>query len=91
MGFYIELDDRNYPFQVNPIEASSECAYMAVSQGCHYINSFIHVVFGTGSGARPERWEHLGRHLPAIRDAGPLLRATKRADAPVALRAAAVV
>ena len=58
-GFYIELDDRNYPFQVNPPEASAECAYTAIGQGVTYLNSFINRPFGTGVTSRPERWEHL--------------------------------
>lgn len=84
-GFYVELDDRNYPFQVNPVEASAECAWMAIGQGCRYLNSFINVVCRTGSGARPERWNHLGRELRKIRDAGPLLSHARKAPSPLAL------
>lgn len=84
-GFYVELDDRNYPFQINPVEASSECAWTAVSQGCRYLNSFIHVLCRTGSGARPERWDHLGRELRKIREAGPLLARARKAPSPLAL------
>lgn len=84
-GFYVELDDRNYPFQINPAEASAECAWTAVGQGCHYLNSFINTGFGTGTGARPQRWEHLGRELSRIRDAGPMLLRTRKAAAPLAL------
>lgn len=84
-GFYVELDDRNYPFQINPVEASSECAWTAIGQGCHYLNSFINVVARTGSGARPERWEHFGRELRKIRDAAPRLLHTRKAPSPLAL------
>ncbi|MCX6900961.1 MAG: hypothetical protein NT105_19985 [Verrucomicrobia bacterium] len=84
-GFYVELDDRNYPFQINPVEASSECAWTAISQGCHYLNSFINNAFGTGTGARPERWDHLGRELRKIREAGPTLLHTRKAPSPLAL------
>ena len=84
-GFYVELDDRNYPFQINPVEASSECAWTAISQGCHYLNSFINNAFGTGTGARPERWDHLGRELCTIRDAGPALLHTHKTPSPLAL------
>ncbi|MFA7006094.1 MAG: hypothetical protein WC429_18765 [Verrucomicrobiia bacterium] len=84
-GFYVELDDRNYPFQINPVEASGECAWTAISQGCHYLNSFINNAFGTGTGARPERWEHLGRELRKIRDAGPTLACTRKTPSPLAL------
>lgn len=84
-GFYIELDDRNYPMQVNPVEASAECAWTAVGQGCHYLNSFINVAFGTGSGARPQRWDCLGRELKKIREAGASLLQTRKAPSPLAL------
>lgn len=84
-GFYVELDDRNFPFQVNPVEASAECAWTAVGQGCRYLNSFIHTAFGTGTGARPERWDHLGRELVQIRAAGPDLARLHKAPAQLAL------
>ncbi len=84
-GFYVELDDRNYPFQINPIEASSECAWTAIGQGCRYLNSFIHVVARTGSGARPDRWEHFGQELRKIRDLAPRLAHTRKAPSPLAL------
>lgn len=84
-GFYVELDDRNWPFQRNPKQASSECAWTAIAQGANYLNSFIHRRFGTGNDCRPERWEHLGRNLRIIRAVGPLLAATKRPAARVAL------
>lgn len=84
-GFYVELDDRNYPFQVNPVEASAECAWTAVGQGCRYLNSFINTAFGTGTGARPERWDHLGRELVRIRAAGPDLARLHKAPAALAL------
>jgi uncharacterized membrane protein len=84
-GFYVELDDRNYPFQINPKEASAECAYTAVGQGVMYLNSFINRSFGTGVQSRPERWEFLGEELPRIRRLGPLLNMLRRPSAPVAL------
>ena len=84
-GFYVELDDRNYPFQVNPPEASAECAYTAIGQGVTYLNSFINQAFGTGVQSRPERWEHLGRELPSIRRIGPMLLKLERPKAPVAV------
>jgi uncharacterized membrane protein len=84
-GFYIELDDRNYPFQVNPAEASAECAWTAVAQGCQYLNSFINVAFDTGCGARPERWDRLGQELVQIRAAGPDLRRVRKTPAELAL------
>ena len=84
-GFYNELDDRNYPMQINPIDASAECAWTAVGQGCRYLNSFINVAFSTGSGARPERWDCLGRELKKIREAGSLLLRTRKAPSSVAL------
>jgi len=84
-GFYVELDDRNYPFQINPPEASAECAYTAVGQGVSYLNSFINQAFGTGVQSRPERWEYLASELPRIRRLGPLLNKLPRPPAPVAL------
>lgn len=84
-GFYIELDDRNYPYQINPAEASAECAFTAVAAGADYLNSFIHQTFATGSGARPERWARCGEALRAIRRLGPLLVRAKRQPARVAV------
>ena len=84
-GFYVELDDRNYPLQINPREASSECAWTAVAQGARYLNTFIHRTFGTGNQARPARWAHLGGTLKQIRAAGPLLNATTTPPARLAL------
>ncbi len=73
-GFYVELDDRNWPFQKNPKEASAECAFTAVARGANYLNTFIHRVVGTGTQARPERWEAAGKALRLIRRLGPMLR-----------------
>ena len=84
-GFYVELDDRNYPMQINPVEASSECAMTAVAQGADYLNSFINVSFGTGVTARPERWAHLGKTLKQIRSVGPLLNVAKTPPARFAI------
>ncbi len=84
-GFYVELDDRNYPFQTNPPEASAECAYTAIGQGVTYLNSFINRPFGTGIQSRPQRWEHLARELPRIRRIGPMLLKMDRPAAPVAM------
>ncbi|MEN6642983.1 MAG: hypothetical protein ABFE08_11095 [Armatimonadia bacterium] len=83
-GFYVELDDRNWPFQQNPKEASAECAYEAVLQGADYLNSFIHTTFGTGTDSRPERWAWTGQELPKMRALGPILARTARPVAPVA-------
>ncbi|MBM3497135.1 MAG: hypothetical protein FJX74_00550, partial [Armatimonadetes bacterium] len=84
-GFYMELDDRNYPFQVNPPEASAECAFTAIGQGVNYLNSFINQAFATGCQSRPERWALLGEELPGIRRLGPLLCKLQRPPAPVSL------
>ena len=84
-GFYFELDDRNYPVQINPVEASAECAFTAVGQGCHYLNSFINRAFGTGVSSRPERWAHTGRELKKIRAVGPLLLKTRKAPSQLAV------
>ncbi|NCB64355.1 MAG: hypothetical protein EOM52_12305, partial [Clostridia bacterium] len=46
-GFYVELDDRNWPFQQNPKEASAECAFTAVAHGADYLNTFIHRLAST--------------------------------------------
>jgi len=83
-GFYAELDDRNWPFQQNPKEASAECAYEAVLHGCDYLNSFIHLPFATGCDARPERWAWTARELRKINALGPLLTKLARPPAPVA-------
>jgi len=72
-GFYVELDDRNWPFQKNPKEASGECAFTAVARGAEYLNTFINRVVGTGTQARPERWEAAGRALRLVRRIGPML------------------
>ncbi|MCL6519040.1 MAG: hypothetical protein K6T99_04355 [Armatimonadetes bacterium] len=85
MGFYVELDDRNWPFQQNPKEATGELAYTAVGEGCHYLNTFIYGVFGAGNMARPERWEDGGADLRAIAKTTPFLLSTERAKAHIAL------
>ena len=85
MGFYVELDDRNHPYQKNPLEATGELAYTAVGEGCHYLNTFIYGIFGAGNMARPERWEDGGEDLRAIAETTPFLLSTERAKAQVAL------
>ena len=85
MGFYVELDDRNWPFQQNPKEATGELAYVAIGEGCHYLNTFIYGIVGAGSMARPERWEDGGKDLQAIAKTTPLILHTKREPAKVAL------
>ncbi len=84
-GFYVELDDRNWPYQQNPPEASSECAWTAIAHGANYLNSFIHTGFGTGTSARPERWEIAGEAFRAIRRIGPLLNRMRAPKAPLAM------
>ncbi|MEW6359865.1 MAG: hypothetical protein AB1696_26245 [Planctomycetota bacterium] len=84
-GFYVELDDRNWPFQKNPKEATAECAFTAIAHGAGYLNSFVNQVVGTGTGARPERWETAGRALRSIRRLGPVLNRMPSVPAPVAI------
>lgn len=84
-GFYVELDDRNWPYQQNPPEASAECAWTAIAHGANYLNSFIHTGFGTGTDARPERWEMAGEAFRAIRRIGPLLNRMRAPKAPLAM------
>ena len=84
-GFYVELDDRNWPFQKNPARASAECAYTAVAHGADYLNTFIHRVVGTGTQARPERWEEAGKAFRLIRTCGPLLTVMPAIRAPLAV------
>ncbi len=84
-GFYIELDDRNYPYQVNPPEASAECAFTALAAGANHLNSFILTGFGSGTTSRPERWAKTGEALTAIRRIGPLLYRWQRRPARVAV------
>ena len=72
-GFYVELDDRNWPFQKNPKEASAECAFTAVAHGADYLNTFIHRLAATGCGARPERWELAKEAFRQIERLGPRL------------------
>ena len=84
-GFYMELDDRNWPYQKNPKEATAECGFTAVAHGADYLNSFIHHLAATGCQARPERWEAAGRALCVIRRAGPLLNRMPAVRATVAV------
>jgi hypothetical protein len=83
-GFYMELDDRNWPFQQNPAEATAECGFTAVAHGADYLNSFIHRLASTGCGARPARWAKAGEALRVIRRCGPLLSAMPAVRANVA-------
>jgi len=83
-GFYVEMDDRNWPYQKNPYNASSELAYTALAQGADYINTFITAAFGTGM-ARAERWADWGQEMCKVRALGPLLAASHRPLAPVAV------
>jgi len=73
-GFYMELDDRNWPFQKNPRQATAECGFTAMANGADYLNSFINTVAGTGTQSRPERWEDAGKALRLIRRMGPMLK-----------------
>jgi len=84
-GHYTEIDDRNYPYQINPVEASSEHTYTAIAHGAHYINTFITRVFSTGCGARDERWADFGREAGKIRPIGPLLKRLDRPQSELAL------
>ena len=84
-GHYTEIDDRNYPYQVNPVEASSEHTYVAIAHGADYINTFITRVFATGSGARDARWADFGREACKVRAVGPLLNKVDRPRSELAL------
>jgi len=84
-GFYAELDDRNWPFQQNPKEATAECAFTAIARGAGYLNSFINTVSGTGTQSRPERWEAAGQAFTAIGRIGPVLKHMAQVPSTVAL------
>jgi len=84
-GFYMELDDRNWPFQKNPRQATAECGFTAVANGAGYLNSFINTVAGTGTQSRPERWEAAGKALRSIRRIGPMLKHMPPTRASVAI------
>ena len=84
-GFYMELDDRNWPFQQNPKEATAECGFTAIAHGADYLNSFINRVVSTGCQSRPERWEAAGKALRAIRRIGPMLKHMPPVRASVAI------
>ncbi len=84
-GFYVELDDRNWPFQQNPKEASAECAFTAVAHGADYLNTFIHRLASTGCGARPERWQLARQAFREIGRLGPMLAASPAARSRLAV------
>jgi len=84
-GHYTEIDDRNYPYQVNPVEASSEHTYTAIAHDADYINTFITRVFATGCGARDARWADFGREACKIRSVGPLLNRLDRPRSELAI------
>jgi len=82
-GFYVELDDRNYPIEAPHVRASNECAYTALAHGAHFLSLFIHVPFGAGT--RHERWDTLGHEFGKILKSQNLLVGTSRPASPVAI------
>ncbi len=84
-GHYTEIDDRNYPYQVNPVEASSQHTYVALAEGVNYVNTFITRSFATGCGARDARWADFGREACKIRSVGALLNRLRRPASELAL------
>ncbi len=86
MGFFVELDDRNYPIRINPVEATAEIAYTAVGQGADYLGTYIYRVFATlGGAARPERWDKAGQAFREIGEAGTLIAWTQRRPSKIGL------
>ncbi len=86
IGFFVEIDDRNYPIRVNPVEATGEVAYTAVGQGADFLGTYLYRVFSTlGGVVRPERWELAGKAFKEIGEAGSLIAWCKKRPSQVGL------
>ena len=84
-GFWVELDDRNYPHIVVSPKASGEIAYTSLAQGVDFLKTFINFPFSDSRwGIRKERFDAFGVEMNKFKKYSPLLTRTKRPRAPIA-------
>lgn len=83
LGFFVEIEDRNYPQILVPVNASVEVLYMALAQGVDYVKTFINLPHY--HAPTQERWDRLGQELRRINRYGALLTRVARPRARVTM------
>ena len=85
LGFFIQLDDRDFPHDIEPLRAPCEILYTAIGQDAKTFHLMYKPTFSNTFGLRQERWEVFGKELKRIRKASPLLKKLKKPDAAIAM------
>jgi len=85
IGFFIQLDDRDYPQDVEPIRAPAELAYTAIGQGAKDFHLMFKPTFAGNFGLREEKWDDFGGQLVKIRQASPVIANSRRMKGKLAM------
>ncbi|MGC8805190.1 MAG: hypothetical protein ACP5QD_04575, partial [Candidatus Ratteibacteria bacterium] len=85
LGFFVQLDDRDYPHDIEPIKAPCEILYTAIGHGAKTFHLMYKPTFSNVFGLRQERWELFGKELKKIRNVSPLLKKVNKSKATVAM------
>ncbi|MCM8815281.1 MAG: glutamine amidotransferase [Candidatus Omnitrophica bacterium] len=85
LGFFVQLDDRDYPHDIEPIKAPCEILYTAIGQNAKTFHLMYKPSFSNVFGLRQERWELFGKELKRIRRASPLLKKMNKPQAKIAM------
>ena len=85
IGFFVQLDDRDYPHDIEPIKAPCEILYTAIGHGAKTFHLMYKPTFSNVFGLRQKRWELFGKELKKIRNASPLLKKVNKSNSSVAM------
>lgn len=85
LGFFVQLDDRDYPHDIEPIKAPCEILYTAIAHNAKTFHTMYKPTFSNNFGLRQERWEIFGKELKRIRKASPLLKKLNKPQAKIAM------
>lgn len=85
LHFFVQTDDRDYPHDIEPLNAPVEILYTAIGQGAKVFHLMYKPTFSNVFGLREERWALFGKELVKIRKASPLLAKLEKQASPLAM------
>lgn len=85
LGFFVQLDDRDYPCDIEPLKAPCEILYTAIAHNAKTFHLMYKPTFSVNFGPRQERWELFGKELKRIRKASPLLKKLNKPPSAIAM------
>ncbi|HPP67055.1 MAG TPA: hypothetical protein PKX05_03970, partial [bacterium] len=85
LGFFVQIDDRDYPDDIEPIKAPCEILYTSIGQNAKTFHLMYKPTFSVNFGPRQKRWELFGKELKRIRQASPVLKKLNKPPSPLAM------